>query len=234
MKQVFSKVLLASSLVMGLTATVAHAADVTPPDIQRGETLYMQGDVSRGILACVACHGVGGNSAIPMYPHVAGLPEGYIVSQLKNFQVPAGQSKSARMSIDGAPTMMAPVVAQMTDADMRDLAAYISQQKLTSPAFAKQANDLDFVHRGREIWRAGIPERNVPACASCHGADGKGMPEQFPALSGQHPEYILAQLQAFSEGARTNGGAENMMGTIANRMSNADMKAVADYAAGIR
>lgn len=234
MKQVFSKVLLASGLVMGLTAGAAQAQNITPPDAKRGETLYTQGDIQRGILACVACHGEKGNSMISMYPHIAGMPAGYIVSQLKNFQVPKGEKRSARMNPDGSPTPMAPIAAQMTEQDMQDLAAYISKQKLTNPAFAKQAADLDFVHRGRDIWRAGIPERHVPACASCHGAEGKGMPDQFPFLSGQHPEYILGQLQSFAEGHRVNGGAENMMGTIANRMSNADMKAVADYAAGVR
>ncbi|NOL50377.1 c-type cytochrome [Pelistega europaea] len=233
MKQVFSKVLLASSLVMGFTAA-AQAQNAALPDAKRGEALYTQGDVKRGILPCIACHGVQGNSALAMYPHLAGLPAGYIVNQLKNFQVPQGATHSARMNADGSPTPMAPIVMQMTDADMHDLAAYISEQQLTKPAFAKQAADIDFVHRGRDIWRAGIPERNVPACASCHGANGKGLPAIFPALSGQHPEYILAQLKAFADGYRTNGGAENMMGTIANRMSNADMKAVADYAAGIR
>lgn len=232
MKQVFSKVLLVSSLVMG--ATVAHAQDTALPDAKRGEALFTQGDTKRGILPCIACHGVQGNSALAMYPHLAGLPAGYIVNQLKNFQVPQGATKSARMNADGSPTAMAPIVMQMNAQDMQDLAAYVSSQKLTKPAFAKKAADLDFVHRGRDIWRAGIPERNVPACASCHGADGKGMPSAFPALSGQHPEYILAQLKAFADGYRTNGGAENMMGTIANRMSNADMQAVADYAAGIR
>lgn len=232
MKQVFSKVLLASSLVMG--ATVAQAQNAALPDAKRGEALYTQGDVKRGILPCLACHGVQGNSALAMYPHLAGLPAGYIVNQLKNFQVPKGATHSARMNADGSPTPMAPIVMQMTEQDMQDLAAYVSTQKLTKPAFAKQAADVDFVHRGRDIWRAGIPERNVPACASCHGANGKGIPAIFPALSGQHPEYILAQLKAFADGYRTNGGAENMMGTIANRMSNADMKAVADYAAGIR
>ncbi len=233
MKQVFSKVVLASGLVMGLAAGAVQAQNVKP-DAKRGETLYTQGDAQRGILACVACHGEKGNSVIAMYPHIAGLPAGYVVSQLKKFQIPAGQTKAARMNADGSPTAMTAIVGQMTEADMNDLAAYVSQQKLEKPAFAKEAANLDLVHRGREIWRAGIPSRNVPACASCHGADGKGMPEQFPFLSGQHPEYILAQLQAFAEGHRTHGGTENMMGTIANRMSNADMKAVADYAAGVR
>lgn len=233
MKNVFSKVLLASGLVMGLVAGSA-VAQQTMPDAKRGETLYMAGDMQRGILACVACHGVGGNSPLAMYPHIAGIPAGYVVNQLKNFQVQKGQTKSARTNLDGTPTLMAPVVAQMNDQDMRDLGAYISALKLTNPAFAKHAGDIEVVKRGREIFRAGIPERNVPACASCHGAEGKGVPELYPPLSGQHPEYLEQQLQAFANGYRSHGGPENQMGTIANRMSNADMKAVADYAAGVR
>lgn len=228
MKQAVRNVLLVGSL---FCASLGFAQ--TKPDAARGESLYMAGDMERGILACVACHGDKGNSVIAAYPHLAGLPEGYVVSQLKHFALDA-QGKTARANADGSPTIMASIVAQMTDADRRDLAAYISKQTLSNPAFAKESHHLKVVYRGREIWRAGIPERNVPACASCHGAEGRGMPEQFPYLSGQHPEYIFAQLQAFANGYRTHGGVENMMGTIANRMDNADMKAVADYAAGLR
>lgn len=234
MKNIFSKVVLASGLVMGLTAGTAMAQITVTPDAKRGETLYMTGDMQRGILACVACHGAGGMSPLSMYPHIAGMPEGYIITQLTHFQVPEGATKSARMNADGTPTLMAPVVAQMNTQDMADLAAYIAKLELTNPAIAKNAGDLELVQRGREIWRAGIPERNVPACAACHGAEGKGMPDQYPFLSGQYPEYIEQQLQAFSSGARTHGGVENQMGTISNRMSNQDIKAVADYAAGIR
>lgn len=234
MKNVFSKVLLASGLVMGLSAGSSMAQTATVPDVKRGETLYMAGDMERGILACVACHGVGGNSPLAMYPHVAGLPEGYTIAQLKNFQVPEGATKAARTNPDGTPTLMAPTVLKMNDQDMRDLAAYIAGLELTNPAFAKNAGDVDFVQRGRQIYRAGIPERNVPACASCHGAEGKGMPELYPFLSGQYPEYIEQQLQAFANGHRQHGGVDNQMGSISDRMTNADIKAVADYAAGIR
>lgn len=232
MKNVFSKVLLASGLVMGLSAGTAMAQ--TAPDVKRGETLYMNGDMQRGILACVACHGAAGMSPLSMYPHIAGLPEGYIISQLKNFQTPEGATRAPRVNLDGTPTLMAPTVAQMTAEDMRDLASYITTLELTSPAFAKEAGNPEVVQRGREIYRAGIPERNVPACASCHGAEGKGMPELYPYLSGQYPEYIELQLKAFANGTRTHGGVENQMGTISDRMNSSDIKAVADYAAGIR
>ncbi|MDY0271153.1 MAG: c-type cytochrome [Advenella sp.] len=232
MKQVLSKILVTSGVAMGLVMSTSSFA--AKPDIKTGEELYANGDMSRGILACVACHGVAGNSMIPMYPSLAGMPYEYIVNQLKNFQTPEGAKASNRTDAQGNPTMMDPTVAQMTPQDMQNLAIYISQQSLNQPATAKLGADLNVVQRGREIWRAGIADRNVPACASCHGATGKGMPSAFPALSGQHPEYLEAQLLAFADGYRKNGGTENMMGEIANRMNRADMKAVADYAAGIR
>lgn len=236
MKQVLSKILVTGGVMMGLAMSSSNfaMAQSAKPDVKVGEALYMNGDMSRGILACVACHGAQGNSMVPMYPNLAGMPYEYIVNQLKSFQKPEGATSGARKDAAGNPTLMDPIVAQMTAEDMQNLALYISKQKLTQPASAKLGADLDVVNRGREIWRAGIPDRNVPACASCHGATGQGMPSAFPRLSGQHPEYIEAQLIAFADGHRPHGGNENMMGEIANRMNRADIKAVADYAAGIR
>ena len=117
---------------------------------------------------------------------------------------------------------------------MKDLALYVSSLELTTPSIAEHAADQELVQRGRQIWRGGIPERNVPACASCHGADGNGIPGQYPRLSGQIPSYLHEQLIAFADGERDNAGADNHMAEIANRLSRQDIKAVADYAAGIR
>lgn len=238
MKRVLTNILVAGSVLAGMafgTAALgaeAAAAKSAVPDAEKGAALYTKGDTSRGILACVACHGANGNSGVAMYPNLAGLPHEYIALQLAHFKAPA--DKLVRGTADGKPTLMAPIVAQMTAEDMQNLSVFLSKQQLTQPAKAKQGDKQDVVSRGRQIWRAGIPGRSVPACASCHGATGQGIPSAFPRLSGQHPEYLEAQLQAFADGYRKQGGAENMMGKIANRMDKADIKAVADYAAGIR
>lgn len=238
MKRVLTKILVTGSVLAGMAfGTVASGADAAAgktaaPDAEKGAALYTKGDMSRGILACVACHGANGNSGVAMYPNLAGMPHEYIAAQLEHFQAPA--DKLIRGTADGKPTAMAPIVAKMTPEDMQNLSVFLSKQQLTQPAKAKQGDNLAVVNRGREIWRAGIPDRGVPACASCHGATGQGIPASFPRLSGQHPEYLEAQLHAFADGYRTKGGAENMMGKIANRMNKADIQAVADYAAGIR
>jgi len=237
MKRVLSNILVAGSVLAGMTlGTAAFGAEAAAasavPDAEKGAALYTKGDTSRGILACVACHGANGNSGVAMYPNLAGMPHEYIALQLEHFQAPA--DKLVRGTADGKPTAMAPIVAKMTKEDMQNLSVFLSKQQLTQPAKAKQGDNKKVVERGRQIWRAGIPERSVPACASCHGATGQGIPSAFPRLSGQHPEYLEAQLHAFADGYRTQGGAENMMGKIANRMNKADIQAVADYAAGIR
>lgn len=214
---------------------LAQDATITP-DPKRGELLFTQGDVNRGVIPCFSCHGEGGNSVIATQPSLAGHPAGYIVAQLNNLDLTPEGTQKHRNNYEGftnSMVMMA-VAPALTPQDRADIAAYVSGLKLTGPAKSQNAGDLEFVHRGREIWRAGIPDRGVPACAACHGVSGKGMPEQYPFLAGQHPEYLYGQLRAFADGYRNNGGTENMMGTIANRMSIADMKAVADYAAGLR
>lgn len=235
MKHVISKIVMACGLAVGLTSGVAVAQTAVgpeKPDIERGEQLYMAGDPARGIATCVACHGTDGMSAVPLYPHIAGQSYEYIYAQLKNFKNIEGETFSHRRNQNAL--LMAPNVVQMTEEEMADLALYVSNLELSTPAIAELAADQDLVQRGRQIWRGGIPDRNVPACASCHGADGNGIPGQYPRLSGQVPNYLFEQLIAFADGERDNAGTENHMAEIANRLSRQDIKAVADYAAGIR
>ncbi|MDO5666713.1 MAG: c-type cytochrome [Alcaligenaceae bacterium] len=235
MKHVISKIVMACGLALGVAsgAAVAQTA-VGPvkPDIERGQQLYMTGDPARGITTCIACHGMDGVSLVPIYPHIAGQSYEYILAQLKNFKVVEGTNQSHRRTQNAM--LMAPNVVQMTEQEMADLALFVSSLELTSPAIAEMAADQEMVQRGRQIWRGGIADRNVPACASCHGADGHGIPGQYPRLSGQIPSYLAEQLIAFADGERDNAGTDNHMAEIANRMSRQDIKAVADYAAGIR
>ena len=165
---------------------------------------------------CAACHGTDGNSAISLNPKLAGqLPE-YLLKQLTNFK----EGKRAN-------AVMAGMVANLTPEDMKNLADYYSAQKVTlAKAKSNGAGSL-----GEKIYRAGNAASGVPACASCHGANGAGIPKQFPRLSAQHADYTLTQMKAFRTGERANAP---MMSTIAAKMTDAEMQAVSDYVQGLR
>ena len=230
MKRVLSRILVTSGLVLGasMVFTNAVAQEAAKPDATKGAQLYDQGDAARGIVACASCHGAAGNSTLPVNPNLAGQPHEYLYKQLSNFKTKDGDELPLRRGPEGAPTAMTPMATPLSDDDMRNVALYLSQQALTEPATASNEATAE---RGQKIWRGGLPERNVPACASCHGATGAGMAAQYPRLSGQFPAYIEAQLRLFRSGDRAN---DPTMHQIADRMSDADIAAVADYAAGLR
>ncbi len=230
MNRVLLSGLFASSLFLSATALVqASGVPVGPvkPDAQAGATLYNEGDPSRGIVACITCHGPGGNSELSVNPNLAAQPHEYTYKQLVEFQ-PREDGAAPRRGADGAPSIMTSLATPLTIQDMLNLSLYLAEQPLTAPA---AASNEDLVARGEEIWRGGIRERNVPACAACHGANGEGIPSQYPRLSGQFASYLEDQLILFRAGHRGNS---EMMIQIAARMSDADIKAVSDYAAGLR
>ena len=200
--------------------TSAHAADaapaVTKADPAKGEALYTKGDAARNVTACLACHGAAGNSTIAQNPKLGGQHAAYLDKQLHDFKTP--QRQNAVMSAMAAP---------LTDADMLNISAYLDAQQ-AKPGAARSA---ELVALGKKIYRGGIADKHLPACASCHGATGAGMPTQYPRLAGQHQDYTLAQLTAFREGGRHNS---KQMTDIAQRMSTDEMKAVADYVAGLK
>ena len=165
---------------------------------------------------CAACHAPDGNSVITANPKLAGQHEAYLIKQLTNFK--EGKRKNAVMS---------GMASALTEEDIQNLAAYFSIQTLKlGSAKTNGAGSL-----GEKIYRGGIAASGVPACAACHGANGAGLPKQFPALSGQHAEYTLNQLRTFRTGERANGP---MMMTIAAKMKDEEMQAVADYIQGLR
>ncbi|MBS1190718.1 MAG: Cytochrome c, class [Rhodocyclaceae bacterium] len=172
---------------------------------------------------CVACHGADGNSPASANPNLAGQVPEYIHKQLSNFKAVDGKP-AARNN----PIMMG-MAAPLSDEDMRNVAAWFSQQKL-KPAAAKDESQIAL---GQKLWRMGDFKKGVPACAGCHGPAGAGLPAQFPRLSGQYPEYTEAQLKAFRQGDRAND-PESMMRNVAAKLSDAEIKAVAEYAAGLR
>ena len=172
---------------------------------------------------CVACHGADGNSPSPVNPKLAGQIPEYLEKQLLNFK-PGANGKAER-----ANPVMAGFAAMLSADDVRNVAAYFGSQK-SKPGAAK---NKDTIQLGQKIWRGGDVAKGIPACASCHGASGAGVPVQYPRLAGQHAEYTEAQLRSFRAGERANDAAK-MMRTIAGKMSDAEIKAVADYAAGLK
>lgn len=231
MKRVLSSVVIAGSMLLGSSvASVAIAQGVAKPDAQKGEQLYTQGDLARGILSCASCHGDAGNSTIPMNPNISGQPFEYTVKQLVDFVKPEGEAHAPRRGANGADSLMTPFATAMNEEDRRNVAYYLAQQALdydSAPAATNEAT----AERGQQIWRGGLPDRRVPACAACHAPNGAGIPGQYPRLAGQFPEYIAEQLKLFRSGDRANNA---MMTDIADRMTDADIAAVADYAAGLR
>lgn len=172
---------------------------------------------------CVACHGADGNSQLSANPKIAGQHEDYLYKQLREFKGWDGAKPLRENAVMGA------MVAGLEDADMKGLAKYFASFELQP----EPAKNLETIELGQKIWRAGIAAKGVPACSACHGPAGAGLPAQYPRLSGQFAEYTEAQLKAFRDGGRDND-PNRMMRMIALKMTDAEMKAVADFAAGLR
>lgn len=219
----FVKSLFAALLAVSATASVAEeknpAHAPTPAvkaDAAKGGSLYADGDNARGLPACVSCHGAGGNSTIAANPKLAGQHDSYIYKQLVSFTTPERNQP-----------IMTTYAKMLTDAEKKNIAAYLSTQ-VEKPGAAK---NKDTVELGKKIYRGGIAEKSVAACASCHGASGAGIPIQYPRIGGQHQDYTAAQLTLFRQGGRTNSP---QMSLIAKRMSDDEIKAVSDYIAGLK
>ena len=207
----------AAMAILIVTTFMSHAAEEAKAkaDPAKGKAIAET--------VCVACHGADGNSPAAANPNLAGQGAEYLYKQMTNFK-----------SVDGKPAarnnaIMGGMVAALSDEDMRNLAAWFSSQKL-KPAVARDESKIAL---GQKIWRQGDFKKGIPACAGCHGPAGAGLPAQYPRLSGQYAEYTEAQLKAFRSDERNND-PEQMMRTIAAKMSDGEMKAVAEYAAGLR
>ena len=212
---VFVKSLLAATLVLS-NAGAAEAQRPAKPDPAKGATLYDSGDNARGLPACLSCHGANGNSTIAANPKLSNQIEAYTHKQLVDFTTPQRVNP-----------VMTTYAKMLTDEEKRNVAAYLAMQQVKPGA----AKNKDTVELGRKIYRGGIADKGVAACASCHGANGGGIPIQYPRLSGQHQDYTVAQLISFRSGARKNSP---QMSVLAGRMSDQEMKAVADYIAGMK
>lgn len=185
--------------------------------------VYAAGDPQAGkakSATCVACHQADGNSAMPVWPKIAGQQQNYIYQQLQAF----------RKGQDGGryDPSMTPLMAGLSDQDMQDLAAYFAMQKTTIGSAQK-----DTLAQGEQLYRGGNLSTHVTACVACHGPKGLGNNEaRFPRLSGQHPDYVIKQLKAFRDGTRNDGNSVIMM-AIAKRMTDKEMEAVANYVSGL-
>jgi len=167
---------------------------------------------------CVACHGADGNSVIPQNPKLSAQHAEYISKQLASFK--SGERNNA---------IMMGIAGGLSPEDMANLGAWFESQK-PAPLGAK---DPALAEAGQKIYRGGKAGAGVPACAGCHSPTGAGIPAQYPRLAGQHPEYVIAQLKSFKAGERAKGNAAQMM-TIASRLSDKEMEALAEYVASLK
>ncbi|HUJ86533.1 MAG TPA: c-type cytochrome [Burkholderiales bacterium] len=209
------RVLAISASVALLWAGAARAQDGAKPDPAKGQNIVSQ--------VCAACHGPDGNSVAPANPKLAGQFSEYLYKQLRNFKAQDGKKAERENPI------MAGMVANLSEPDMRNVAAYFSEQKLRPDV----ARDKDLAAAGQKLYRGGNAATGVVACAGCHGPSGAGIPIEFPHIAGQYADYVESQLKAFRSGARAND-PNGMMRGVAARMTDDEIKAVAQYVAGLR
>ena len=201
-------------------ATAAAAAPVAPapataPAAVTGKADLVKGEASFGTV-CAACHAPDGNSMIPANPKLAQQHPEYVVKQLQEFK--SGKRSNA---------IMTGMVAALSDQDMMNIAAWLAT-KTNKPG---QSKDKELIAMGEKIYRGGIADRQVPACAGCHSPNGAGIPSIYPRVSGQHADYTALQLNTFRDGSRKNSVA---MTQVAAKMNDREIKAVSDYMAGLR
>lgn len=200
-------------------ASVANASGPAKP-------AAYQGDAAKGkeiaTTVCVACHGPDGNSPAAANPKIAGQHAAYLFKQMKNFKADA-TGKSERVS-----PIMGGMIAAYDENQMKDLAAYYAAQKQNGG----EVKDRDTLALGQKLYRSGDASKGLPACAACHGPTGSGLPAQYPRVAGQFAEYTEAQLKAFRVNERTND-PNKMMQMVAVKMTDAEIRAVADYIAGL-
>lgn len=200
-----ARLMLATTLALSSMSVVAQ---VGKPDLAKGEASFS------GV--CAACHGADGNSAAPENPKLAGQHPQYLIKQLQEFK--SGKRNNA---------IMKGFASILSDDDMVNISYWLAS-KPAKPGFAK---DKALVSLGEKIYRGGIAERKIAACAGCHSPNGAGIPVQYPRMSGQHADYSQTQLTAFRDGIRLNNA---QMTGVAARLNDREIRAVSDYMAGLR
>jgi cytochrome c553 len=200
----------ASLLCAAVFAALSFSAQAqsVKPDLAKGGALFGQ--------TCVACHAADGNSSTPANPKLAQQHPEYLVKQLQEYK--SGKRDNA---------IMKGFASALSDDDMRNVAYWLASQKAKTGA----ATDKDLVKLGERIYRGGIADRQIAACAGCHSPNGAGIPSQYPRLAGQQAEYTATQLKHFRDGTRKNNA---QMTGVAAKMNDREIAAVADYIAGLR
>lgn len=198
----------ASSFTALANTAKPEAPAVSKPDLAKGEAIFSAN--------CASCHGADGNSGSPAYPKLAQQHPEYLVKQLQEYK--SGKRNNA---------VMKGFASVLSDDDMKNISYWVTTKKV-KPGFAK---DKELVALGERIYRGGISDRQVPACAGCHSPNGAGIPSQYPRLGGQHADYSIAQLTAFRDGVRKNNLP---MTQVAAKMNDREIRAVSDYIAGLR
>jgi cytochrome c553 len=206
----FARLLIATSALAVTSLALANDPPAAPAkaDAVKGGALY--GAV------CTSCHGADGNSGVPIYPKLAQQHPEYIAKQLVEYK--SGKRANAIMS---------GLAASLSEEDARNIGAFLAT-KTAKPGFAK---DKDLATLGEKIYRGGIADRQIPACAGCHSPTGAGIPSQYPRMAGQHAEYTTSQLTQFRDGVRLNS---LQMGQVAAKLNDKEIKALADYIAGLK
>ena len=210
MKSAFS---LAALLLWSASSAVV-AADAKPAaklDLARGSQIATQ--------VCAACHAADGNSPAAANPKLAGQHPEYLAKQLANFK----ENKTRKNPV------MLGFASALTPDDMANVAAHFSAQKPKEGAARNPAT----LKLGEKIYRGGVADKGIAACAGCHGPAGAGIPAQYPRLAGQWSDYTKAQLMAFRAGERQND-PQGMMRGVATKLSDKEIDAVADYIAGLK
>lgn len=210
-------------------ATTLFAADHAAPAPTKADPAKGQQIAST---VCAGCHGADGNSMIPANPKLAGQHPEYLFKQMKDFKS-TGANPATRVK-----AVMNGMIAAYDEPQMRDIAAYFGGQQQKSEV----AKNRETIELGQRLYRSGNESKGLAACSGCHGPTGTGMPAQFPRIAGQFAEYIEAQLKSFREGAEAPAPSETarandlnkMMRMVAIKMTDTEIKAVADYVAGLR
>lgn len=207
--------LVAAALAGAFISAAAYGQGAVKGDPAKAQQIVTQ--------VCAACHGADGNSALPANPVIAGQHPQYSFKQLTNFKAEGGKPAERPSPV------MTGIVAALSRDDMANLALHFGGQK----AKPRTARDAELVKLGQQIYRGGIMNKNVAACASCHGPDGAGIPAQFPRLAGQHAQYTAEALKAFRAGERAND-PNRMMRLTAARLSDREILAVSQFIEGLR
>jgi len=214
MKMIKNMVMLAA-----LTMAAPLAAETTTTENAAPATVT---EIASGV--CAGCHSADGNSVIPMNPILAGQQAEYITKQLMDFK--ATESAPAKRNSP----VMSSMVAALSPEDMKQLGAYYAKQKTTPSQVAVE--DQKLLETGKLLYHGGSIANGVPACASCHGPNGSGIPPRYPAIAGQHAEYTLTQLQLFSAGDRAND--KDVMQQVITRLNGYEKRAVSAYISTMR